>query len=318
MIGHDAAWAQWREGLASKRMHHAWMLAGRPGLGKMRFALMAAWELVANEQDKEPLGSHPDILVLSRTAKDEKEEKKRDDGKPFERKRNITVGQIRAMQSRLHTRPTVGEKRAVIIDPADDMETGASNALLKSLEEPPPGTYFILIAHRPGRLLPTIRSRCRVVRFPVVPELDMKKFLARNKPEADVSTHSAAIAAANGSPGLALQFVERDMGRLFAVMQALLQGGDPQFEMRARLADLIGPRPDRERLLAILDLAQTVVAKAAGEAPLHGYPAIVDTHSELVRLTAQAPVYNFDSGLLAAQIGTLLANAAASTKAGNV
>jgi hypothetical protein len=59
----------------------------------------------------------------------------------------------------------LGSRRAIIIDPADDLETSAVNALLKSLEEPPAGTYFLLVTHRLGRLLPTIRSRCRILRF---------------------------------------------------------------------------------------------------------------------------------------------------------
>ncbi|MEO1490164.1 MAG: DNA polymerase III subunit delta', partial [Pseudomonadota bacterium] len=158
-------------------MHHAWIFAGKAGLGKRDFALSAARQLVAQSGVSQP-EEHPDIITLTNLPKDEKEEKKREEGKPYQTKRNIAVDQIRAMQRRLTTRPTLGDRRAIIIQPADDMETSASNALLKSLEEPPQGTYFILVAHRPSRLLPTIRSRCRVLRFPTLSEAQLADMLA--------------------------------------------------------------------------------------------------------------------------------------------
>ncbi len=105
--------------------------------------------------------------------------RRRRDGKPWQTKRNISVDQIREMQHRLTTRPTLGNRRAIIIYPADDLEKSAANALLKSLEEPPRGTFFLLVAHRPGRLLPTIRSRCRVLRFADAPDSEIEALLAQ-------------------------------------------------------------------------------------------------------------------------------------------
>jgi len=318
LIGHDDAWAAWRKALAGSRMHHAWMLAGRQGLGKIQFAMQAARELVAETGIPQPAGEHPDILVLKRLPKDEKEVKKRDEGKPFERKRNISVAQIREMQRRLTTRPTLGSRRAIIIDPADDLEKSASNALLKSLEEPPAGTYFVLVVHRPARLLPTIRSRCRILRFPTLPDQELSQFLSREAPEADDATRQAAIVAAGGSPGLALDFVERDLGNLFSLMKAIMRDGDPEFDLRGRLAEAIGARPNREKIQATLDLARAVLADAVGGAQTAQYPQITSAHSELVRLTGQAPTYNFDAGLLVAEIGSLLASAAAPRDRANV
>ncbi|MFZ1744103.1 MAG: DNA polymerase III subunit delta' [Pontixanthobacter sp.] len=310
LLGHDQAWEEWRKALAGDRMHHAWMLAGRKGLGKMHFALQAARELVAEPGIHQPAEHHPDIHVLQRLPKDEKEEKKLADGKPYETKRNIAVAQIRAMQQRLNTRPTLGSRRAIIIDPSDDLEKGASNALLKSLEEPPIGTFFLLVAHRPARLLPTIRSRCRIVRFPAVSEEDLARFLAQKAPEADEITRQAAIVAASGSPGAALEFVDRDLGPLFGLMQTIVREGDPDFHYRGRLSDAIGARPNRERIQATIDLARSVLAETTDGAQTSAYPAIVDAHAELVRLGSQAPTYNFDPGLLVAEIGSLLASAA--------
>lgn len=313
LVGHDIAWLEWREGLAGGRMHHAWLLAGKRGLGKMHFALAAARELVAEPGVSQPSGQHPDILILSHLPKDEKEEKKRDDGKPFELARNIKIAQIREMQRRLNTRPTLGSRRAVIVDPADDMEAGASNALLKSLEEPPAGTFFILVAHRPARLLPTIRSRCRLLRFPALDDAAVARVLAELAPDAGAETRSAAVAAAAGSPGAALEFVSQDLGPVDALMQRIVHSGDAEFSLRGRLAAEIGARPDRERIAAVLDLARATFARLAATAPRAALPAIVNAHADVVRLSAQAPTHNFDAGLLVMQIGGLLASAAAAS-----
>src|SRR5690606_18711357 len=100
-----------------------------------------------------------DFALLERLEKDDKK------GEAGQLARNITVEQIRGLSRLLHSAPSMGTRRIVLIDSADDLETGAANALLKNLEEPPEGAVFLLVAHRPGRLLPTIRSRCRVLRF---------------------------------------------------------------------------------------------------------------------------------------------------------
>jgi len=301
--GHEEPWRAWRAALAGERMHHAWILSGRKGVGKTAFALAAARELVGGP----PMGDHPDILVLTHPPKDDKEAEKRDEGKPYEKKRNIPIDDVRAMQRRLNTRPTLGERRAVIIDPVDDLETNASNALLKSLEEPPQGTFFLLVAHRIGRLLPTIRSRCGVLRFPAVPGDAIDAVLRREAPEADAATRAAAIAASGGSPGAALDFVGMGLGELHRLMQQLIVSGDADFALRGRLAEAIGARPERARQFAAIDLARSVVADAMRSVTHANIPPLADAHAELSRLAAQAPLYNYDAGLLVMEIGSLLA-----------
>lgn len=306
LFGHEEAWREWREALSGTRMHHAWLLAGKRGLGKASFAQAAARELVGAAPQVE---QHPDIHVLTQGPKDDKEERKRDDGKPFELSRSIRIAQVRQMQQRLATRPTAGERRAIIIDPADDLERNAANALLKSLEEPPQGTFFLLVAHSPARLLPTIRSRCRVVRFPVVADVDLAALLARLAPSVDQPTKQAAIAAAAGSPGAALKFVEMDLGKASVLMRQILESGDTDFSLRGNLASAIGARPDRERTQGVLDLARSTIAQLVDRGQSDPRP-LIDAHADLVRLTGEQPTYNFDAGLLAMEIGTLLANAA--------
>ena len=310
LLGHDEAWAQWRAAMAGPRMHHGWLLAGKRGLGKTQIALAAAQELVREPGSDQVHSNHPDILILTHPPKDDKEAAKRDDGKPYEVKRNIPIDLVRAMQQRLTTRPTLGSRRVVIVDPADDMEKGAANALLKSLEEPPQGTFFLLVAHQPARLLPTIRSRCRLLRFGGLPDADVAALLAQSAPETDQATRMAAVAAAAGSPGAALAFVEQELGKVDGAIRQILTQGDPLFALRGKLAADIGPRPPRDRVQAIIDLARAIVAEEAARAPKARIPALVRVHAELVTLSGQAPVYNFDPGLLAMEIGTLLASAA--------
>lgn len=304
---HAEPWRQWRDALGGERMHHGWLLSGKAGVGKRDFAMAAARELVAEPGVPQPQGDHPDILVLTYGPKDEKAEKAQADGKSFEIARSIRIKQIRAMQRRLATRPTLGARRAIIIDPADDLEKSAANALLKSLEEPPVGTFFLLVSHRPARLLPTIRSRCRTLRFPALTDGQLGAMLE----EGGLPVDPAAIAAAEGSFGVALRFAAQDLNPLAQLIASLLSTRDTDFKLRGQLARLIGPRADRERVQAVLDLAQGLVARAArtSDEP-HQRTRLIDTHAALVALAGEAPTANFDPGMLPFEIGTLLVSAA--------
>lgn len=293
--------------MEGERMHHAWLLTGTSGLGKARFACAAARELVGAAGEAE---SHPDILTITYGSKDDKEERKRQDGKAFERARSIRIAQIRALQQRLTTRPTLGARRAVIIDPADDMERNAANALLKSLEEPPVGTVFLLISHSPARLLPTIRSRCRTLRFPALSSSELDTILSAEAPQAHVDDRQAAIAAASGSPGAALAFLEMGLAKPAKAMRKLRDEGDRSFATRGELAGMIGNRPDRERVRAILDLARAIMLENVEDLSRARAGARIAAHAGLIELTNEFVTYNFDPGLLAMEIGNLLASAA--------
>lgn len=304
---HAEAWRAWHDALAGERMHHAWLLAGKAGLGKRDFAFAAARVLVAEPGVPQPQGDHPDIIHVTYSAKDEKEERKQLAGNPFEVSRVIRERDIGAMQARLRTRPTLGRRRAIIIEPADDMNPHAANKLLKSLEEPPAGTFFLLVSHRPARLLPTIRSRCRTLRFPVLTDSQLAAMLSKEGLEPDPQ----AIAAAEGSFGVALRYAAQDLAPIARVIAALLAGGDSAMTGRGELARLIGPRADRDRVQAVLDLAQSLVGHAARSTddPLRRM-RLVDTHGALVALAAEAPTANFDPALLPFEIGSLLVAAA--------
>ena len=311
LAGHEEAWREWRVAMASQRMHHAWLLAGPKGLGKGAFARAAARELVAEPGVPQPdISAHPDIFLLENLPDGEEEAKKKEEGKPYKAKRNINIDQIRQMQQRLTTRPTLGSRRAIVIDPADDLEKSAINALLKSLEEPPVGTFFLLVAHQPGRLIPTVRSRCRGLRFAPLQADELDAILRREAPGADAETRAAAIAASAGAPGVALDFVGQELGSLHRLMQRIMREGDREFTLRGSLADEVGARPDRRRMAATLDLARATLAEDLATAPRERQLRIIEAHGAIVRLAAQATTFNYDPGLLVMEIGGLLASAA--------
>ncbi|GAB5347543.1 DNA polymerase III subunit delta' [Alteriqipengyuania sp. 357] len=315
---HAGQWREWRAALASPRMHHAWILAGRRGLGKHDFARAAASELVAIGREAPVAENDPDIQLLTHLPKDDKEARKQEKGEPFETKRNISIEQVRTMQARLNTRPTLGDRRAIIIDPADDLERNAANALLKSLEEPPQGTFFLLVTHRPGLLLPTIRSRARILRFNTLPPARVEEVLRAEDEMADPADIALAARASGGAPGAGIAFLAQELGPAEALMRKIAAEGDPDFVLRGKLGEEIGARPDRARLATTLDLARTVLAQKLEQPDGLDIPALVDAHARLVTISGQAKSYNFDPGFLAMEIGTLLASAAPHRATANV
>lgn len=311
MIGHDEAWHAWRTAMAGARMHHGWILAGREGLGKATFARQAAAELVAEAGvPQPPVDSHPDILRLAPLPANDEEVKKRDDGKSYLTKRSISVDQVREMQRRLVTRPTLGARRAVIIDSADLLEKSAVNALLKSLEEPPVGTFFLLVAHTLGRILPTVRSRCLIVRFHPLNDAQVARAVDEAAPELDAETRAAALAVAGGSPGAALAFAEQGLAKAQAIFAQLIARGDPDLSLRGALSGAIGARPDRDRISAVIEAARMTVVRALDLVDDAGKLRLVEAHARLVKLAGEAPIYNFDPGMLMMEIGSLLASVA--------
>ena len=138
----------------------------------------------------------------------------------------------------------------------------------------------------------------------------MDSILCREVPQAGEEARTAAIAAAQGSPATALAFVEQDLAPLHDLMLRIMREGDPGFALRGMLADAIGARPDRVRLLAALDLARATLAEDLASAGRDRQLRIIEAHGAIARLAAQAPTYNFDPGLLVMEIGGLLASAA--------
>ncbi len=205
--GHEAAEIAFEEARSRGRLHHAWLLTGPEGVGKATFAYRAARRLLGAPPEPSygvlgaPPGhpvsrqiiarSHPDIMVLERIGEDGKVRKA------------IPVDEARKLSDFFSKSPASAPHRVAIIDAADDLNVNSANAVLKTLEEPPERGILLLISHSPGRLLPTIRSRCRRLAFGGLAESDVTEFVqSRTSANAEDSIRLARMA--NGAPGRAL------------------------------------------------------------------------------------------------------------------
>lgn len=270
MIGHAAAEAAFARALDGGWLHHAWLLTGPEGVGKASFAKAAGRQLLGPGTQHDPLiaaRSHPDFQLIEREVWDKSSPPRimpYDDRKPEDAPaRSIRVAQIRSLLGVLAKSPALGTRRAIVIDSADDMERPAANALLKSLEEPPTGTVFLLVSHAPGRLLPTIRSRCRVLRFPALADAEMRRALSGALPDADAAEIDALVTAGEGSPGRALRFAGLDVAGLDRAMATIATTGDRQVSERAALAKALSAKSAQPRYEAFLERVPSFLAARA-------------------------------------------------------
>ena len=237
----EAAERDFLEALDRGRLHHAWLLTGPEGVGKATFAFRAARRLLGATPDgaygllgsspNHPVSrqvsarSHPDLMVLEREV---------EGGKP---RKVIPVDEARKLPEFFSKSPSSAPYRVAIVDAVDDMNANAANALLKTLEEPPERGVLFLISHAPGGLLPTIRSRCRRLRFAAWEEADVADFVSsRTGANAEDAIRLARMSA--GAPGRALDLQARKA----------LAADDAAHELLAGLPEL-----DRGALQALAD-----------------------------------------------------------------
>ena len=272
LIGQEQAEAAFLAADASGRRHHAWLITGPRGIGKATLAWRIArfllstgrGGLLAGPPDSlsVPEGnataqiaalSHPGLFLLRRAW-------------DADRKRlraMIDVDGARALKRFLQRSAADGGHRVVIVDAADELNPSAANAILKVLEEPPAATTFLLVAHAPARLLPTIRSRCRVLRCQPLPPDDLARAL--QQAGAEVGQNGALLAAlADGSVGEALRLLNLDGPAIYATLLSLL-GPAPDVDRPAAtaFADKMGARGNDEQLDMAIRLAGTFMARLA-------------------------------------------------------
>lgn len=202
--------------LARQRFPHAVLLHGPAGVGKVQFGLSAAQALLCEAPGASHLpceqcpacawfeaGNHPDFRLIAPDAGTEAregEEGAREDGI------RILIDQIRALPDFINVTSHRSGSKVVLIHPAEALNVNAANALLKSLEEPPARTVFILVSHRPHFLLPTVRSRCQQIALPAPDRAAAVEWLDAQ----DVADASLALAQAGGAPLLAQRFADKE------------------------------------------------------------------------------------------------------------
>jgi len=240
LIGQDAAEQSFIQAWESGRLAHAWLITGPKGIGKAtlamriaRFVLSGGGEtsgggLFGSTQPASlqmspdhPVfrriasGGHADFKLIERGWSDDKKTK---------RKSEITVDDVRDIGSFMSLTPGEGGWRVVVVDAADEMNRNSANAILKVLEEPPKRALLLLLAHSPGRLLPTIRSRCRRLTVPPLSHDTVIELLRRHHPDMPADTLQGLAALGEGSIGRALALHAQGGMDLYGSMVGLLNG----------------------------------------------------------------------------------------------
>ncbi len=309
LFGHEAAERALRHLFDTCRLPHALLLSGLRGIGKATLAFrFARFVLAHGAAESAPggmtdstgadlgiapesgvfrrvvAGGHADLLTVERAY----------DPRRHRLRGEIVVDDTRAIGTFLHLTPAEGGWRVVIVDGADEMNRNAANALLKVLEEPPRRALLLLVTHSPGRLLPTIRSRCR--RFPMaaLPAATVRQLLAHYRPDLPAAQADVLTRLAGGSIGRALDLAAAGGVELYRGVLALLsreRGIDPA-ALHA-FADRLARGEAEQAYRAVAELVTHLLARTALAAVRGGDaadPALPeDDAAVLQRLRGRAP-----------------------------
>ncbi len=269
LFGHAAAEATLAAAMLSGRMHHAWLISGPEGIGKATLAYRFARRLLAGRPEpgrglaldpqdrvfrRVAAGTHADLFSLERKW-DEKRKRFRS---------VIQAEPTREIAKFMHLTPAEAGWRVVVVDGAEEMNPSAANAVLKILEEPPPRAVLLLVTSAIGRLLPTIRSRCR--RLPLAPldDGDVVLALAQYLPDTAPDQLQRLAALAEGSIGRALQLADASGLGLAGLVDDVL-GADHIDVIRAHaVADALGR--DDEAFATFMDMLRAGIASAVRDA----------------------------------------------------
>ena len=246
--------------------------------------------------------SHPDMRRIERLPKEKGERLARD----------ITVHQVRGLGEFMSMTSALSPWRVAVIDSMDELNKEASNALLKTLEEPPPNTVFFLISHAPGQLLPTIRSRCRSLHFDELSNDAMTSILTDLSPQLSNHERERVIAMSSGSAGRALAFAELDLAKLEDAAIAILRDGDPTNARRSSLSAELGKKGSAERYSAFLELVPSLIAREARILSGAAVGRALDAYAKARELALVAPRVSLDPAATVFQLGGILAEVPAS------
>ncbi len=291
LCGHEAAEATLREAVSQGRLHHAWLITGPRGVGKATLAYRFARFLLARGEAEPNVASlfgddtigaaerfdmTPDHPVFQRVAAGSEGNlfvlERGVDPRRGNLRGEIVIDDVRALgRFFAHTAAEAGW-RVAIVDSADEMNRSAANALLKILEEPPESGILLLVAHAPGRLLPTIRSRCRHLLLRPVSDAVVNEVLAASRPELSDAERGTLSTLAQGAPGRAIRLAEEGGLAVYRSLLDILETM-PGLDRAAahRLASELSGKAAQERYRIFrelfLDLLAHMLRSAATDAP---------------------------------------------------
>jgi len=299
LYGHSAAEDRLLNGLQSGKLHHAWLLSGPQGIGKAtlayrfaRYLLSVPQSLVHTSLRVDPgagparqiaAGAHPDLLVLERAV----------DQKNKRLKREIAVDDARTVSAFFAHTAGTGGWRVAIIDSADNLNAESANALLKVIEEPPSRSVFLLVSHRPGTLLRTIRSRCISLDMQPLTLDDALRVLRELPPmvKAGEEVLRQAAELSHGSPGRARDLAGSKGAAAFAAFAAKPQLSPSRcFEIGAQF---VGRDADDYAVFSEL-LVRWIAERARREGLAGGGAGLAKTHDDIVYSFRQTDDVNLD------------------------
>lgn len=297
--GHAEAERELLEAWRGGRMHHGWLFAGPEGVGKAVMAYRLARFLLANPDPESRAGgdahslavpaSHPAAGLVARLAHPDLAVIRRSRGKDGKSLRTeIGVDDVRDGLSVFRTTSGAGGWRVAIVDAADDLNRNAANALLKMLEEPPKRALFILVAHRPGGLLPTIRSRCRTLQFKPLDAAAVRAVLASLGQPADPTPAMLA----SGGARAALRMADPGERALRAEAELAFSAGGKAVRS---LAEGLAGRANGERFEVFLDVVEERLRNGLdGAAQPAALAARAELWEKLRRSAREIETFNLD------------------------
>ncbi len=325
LIGHAEQGRALRDAVVSGRVHHAWLLAGPRGVGKAAFANAAATWLLArashggvDDGNFAVDAEHPTARLLAAGSHiDFRRVEIQENPKTGKLRPGIAVDQFvksdttigEPLNSIFRTRPALSDWRVIIIDAVDDLNRNAANAFLKHLEEPPSNTLFLAVSHSPGRLLPTIRSRCRTLRFQPLTDDEVDAVLAAELPETPFTARVALRDVAEGRPGRAVRLAAADVAGLRSALDDLARATPAEASVRAlALARALAAKTATARYDAFLDLAPAYLAAAARGLTGHRLARAIKLWEQASSLAASAIPLSLEPQSVAFHLAELVAD----------
>ena len=313
LVGHAAAEAAMLAAYRENRLAHAWLIGGREGIGKAtlawrfaRFVLanpdptMAA---VQNARDLFVASDHPAARQLAALSHPDFALARREwNAKSKGFYSEIRVEDVRDALSMFHMSAAFGGWRIAIVDCADELNPAGANALLKMIEEPPPRALILVVAHQPGRVLPTIRSRCRRLLLDRLTAAEIEATIEGLGPPWDAidpARRGLAAARADGSAREALRRLDPDAQDLGALIDAAI-GQLPRVEPRMvhRLADAVADRAAADSFAALnAALCEWLATRARAAASPAARRALAELWDRIRAATRETEALNLDKRL---------------------